>query len=527
MKKLKAAIILDEKKIKNWEKAALEDALDIIDIKLILSCKNTKVKKSIFKNFLYYVLNILALKNKYTRSSILKIPGAKVIDFYCSYVGAWQAIPEEVSEELLSNNMDVVIKFGMSLLIIDENLTKIPVLSYHHGDPSKYRGRPAGFYEVLYNEDKSGLMVQRLTNQLDAGEVLAFAESKLVHHSYKKSAQQFYQVSEFLLRKALINLKNDRFVSIKTDGKNYRLPSNLTVFRFFLVLLRRKINYIIYGAFFEKKWNVGTVEFRPDMGSESVISLSEVDEFEIESRYSFYADPFFSVDCTKVRLEALNKKNGLGDILEIDLSDFSKTSVLLSGLHYSYPFSFLNNGLEYLLPEVASHSHQYFLNLSNSQEISEVKGLESKRIVDATLFNSDGLWYLFFGYNDSAHTVLNLWFAKSLDENFIKHPSSPVCMSPSSARMAGRILVTDEGMFRFGQDNSRGYGASITILKITNISSTFYEEKEYGKIRMSEGLGPHTLDFDRPNGVALVDYYKNEFSLFSGVRRFKALAAKV
>ena len=33
----------------------------------------------------------------------------------------------------------------MNLLRIDENLKLPPILSFHHGDPSKYRGRPAGF----------------------------------------------------------------------------------------------------------------------------------------------------------------------------------------------------------------------------------------------------------------------------------------------------------------------------------------------------------------------------------------------
>ena len=37
----------------------------------------------------------------------------------------------------------------MNLFKINKKLINLPILSFHHGDPSKYRGRPAGFYEIL------------------------------------------------------------------------------------------------------------------------------------------------------------------------------------------------------------------------------------------------------------------------------------------------------------------------------------------------------------------------------------------
>ena len=62
MRKLKAAIILDNLEIAQWQKIALEEASDILDIKIIINCKNTKNQKKIIKNFLYYSLNIFTLK---------------------------------------------------------------------------------------------------------------------------------------------------------------------------------------------------------------------------------------------------------------------------------------------------------------------------------------------------------------------------------------------------------------------------------------------------------------------------------
>ena len=62
----------------------------------------------------------------------------------------------------------------MGLLKIDEKLSKCNVISFHHGNPSKYRGRPSGFFEILNDEKRSGVIVQKINNELDAGDIYAF-----------------------------------------------------------------------------------------------------------------------------------------------------------------------------------------------------------------------------------------------------------------------------------------------------------------------------------------------------------------
>ena len=47
------------------------------------------------------------------------------------------------------------------------------VVSLHYGDNRAYRGGPPGFWEVRRNEPEVGFIVQRLTEELDNGEVLA------------------------------------------------------------------------------------------------------------------------------------------------------------------------------------------------------------------------------------------------------------------------------------------------------------------------------------------------------------------
>ena len=527
MTKLSVALILDNSCITKWQRDALEEAQDIVDIRLILNCTNTRTKKRVIKHFFYYVLNIFTLRNHFTKRSVFKSGGVEVIPFECKYDGVWQAIPTEVSMQLKDNKVDAVIKFGMSLLRIDDYLENIPILSFHHGNPSSYRGRPAGFYELLHNEEKSGLIVQKLTNKIDSGEVLAFAESKLVHHSYKKSVNFFYGISRFLLKKSLENLQNNEVVDIEKNGRNYSLPSNFTVTQFVFLLTLRKIRNLFYGAFFEKKWKVGTTDFLPIFDQYITFRATKIDEIDVARGYTFYADPFFSLDGANMRVEALSATSGLGDIIEIDLRDREKFSVCLTGNHYSYPFPFLHERKEHLMPEVASHSSQYFFDLSESPAVKKsVMGLSGKRIVDATLFEYEDYFYLFFGENDLAANILNLYVAEDVNGEFKRHSQSPICITPTAARMGGRILLHKGKIFRFGQNNNRGYGASLTVLEIIKLSPVCYEEKVCGSLQIDDFKGPHTVDYHSDLKAVVLDYYEDGFSLFAGYRRLRSVLSK-
>ncbi len=185
--KIKAALIVDDLSLSEWQKRAIEDSSEYLDIQLVLSCRNSATKKSVIKHCGYYFLNILSLKNDMTRRVQLDSRGSEVIHFDSDYEGAWQRIPEDVCARILDKGIKLVIKFGMSLLRIDGGLQRLDILSYHHGDPEYYRGRPAGFYEIYENADSVGIIVQKLSNKLDAGEVLVRGYSKVHHHSYKKT----------------------------------------------------------------------------------------------------------------------------------------------------------------------------------------------------------------------------------------------------------------------------------------------------------------------------------------------------
>jgi hypothetical protein len=525
--KYRAALIVDNLHIAKWQKSALDRAAENIEIVLILNCQNTKTKKNYFKHFFYYVFNFFLMKNQLTKKQKFKNANSVLMSFDSIYSGAWQSLPVDIYDSINKEKIDVIIKFGMNLLRIDDKYQALPILSYHHGDPSSYRGRPAGFYELINNEKTTGIIVQRLTNELDAGAILAFTESKIVSYSYKKTALNFYSNSSTLLNTAIINLFNKKYIDHSVSGKNYRLPSNLLVIKFLCLMLWRIILKISYGLFFEKKWKVGVAPNLLSLRGNEVIESSLIEEVPISNSYNFYADPFFSEDKKKIRLEALNLKTGLGDILEIDVDNFLNQKLLLNGKHYSYPFSFSYEGQEFLLPEVANHSAQFVCKADiPQQQISLIKGLENKRIVDATIFFKDGIYFLFFGEPNSAHTLLHLWYSNSPFGNFSVHPMSPIGISPKNARMGGKLLLSSDSLIRFGQDNSGEYGESLAVMSVISISKEIFNEEQIGTIKIDKFKGPHNIDFNSDMSKLLIDYYDDQFSIFAGVRRIKAKLSK-
>ena len=520
--KLKAALILDDLRIAKWQKDALDFASKKLEITIILNCKNSKTNRNYIKNFFYYCVNFFSLRNKLTKKSKYRSKNSKIFHFNSIYKGIWQHIPYKIKEKIKSEKIDVIIKFGMNILFIDEDQNLPPILSFHHGDPSKFRGRPAGFYEILNNQDKVGIIVQQLNNQLDAGRILAFAETKVINFSYKKTSISFYEKSKYLLSKSIDNLIKKNEIKLNKNGHNYHLPNNYTVCKFIIKTTFNAICKIFYGLFYEKKWKVAilanTLSFR---GAEKILSKKFV-KIPMKRDFNFYADPFFSEDGKYIRLEALRSKSGLGDIIEININNFLLQKKIFGGSHYSYPFSFIYNSNEYILPEVESHSSQYICSTNNLNEKFTIKGIEDKQVVDSTLFEKDNKWFLFFGEKESADTVLNLWYSDSPFNQFKAHPQSPIKISPSGARMGGKILKLENQILRFGQNNSKDYGESLIVYEIKEISTNIYNEKEIGSLRIDSHKGPHTLGLNLKSNQILLDYYDNKFSFYSGIRRLKA-----
>ncbi|MFL6863156.1 MAG: hypothetical protein ACJ8DZ_09160 [Allosphingosinicella sp.] len=522
---MKLAVIVDRLTLPRWAAralAALEPGTQLV----ILNCVNTPPSTKRLRNGLYYLLNILSVRNAETRAvPVSQVPGVtEVVDFDAEADGNWQRLPDWLLDRLEAEAPTAIVKFGMHLLRVPgpERLA-VPILSYHHGDPEHFRGRPAGFYELLTGQPVMGQIVQILSNRLDAGEIVAFAETKVHRHSYRATLVEAYRHSPLLLPVALANAAVGRRLAKEPRGKNYRLPANGTVASLAGRLALRKAARLAYGAFFEKNWRVSTASLSADAllatPATAIPAAGEWRNLPLPDGYRFIADPFFAPDGKGLIVEALRAATARGEILLLDGGAPRRLSE--AGAHFSYPGTVREGDADYLVPEMSDGSPQRVFRLSAAdvEDCGELDLPGRPRLLDPTLWRgADGL---FLFANDAAEgpSVLRLWRSDGLFAPFREHPASPILLSPAGGRMAGAILDLGTGLVRLGQDLRGDYGDGLLLHRIDRLSREDYRETPFGAIRFTGLRGPHTLQLR--DGLAAFDWYKNRFHPLAGLRRMK------
>lgn len=494
---------------------------------VLLNCTNTRLTRRPFRHGLYYVLNVLSLRSPATRSvpvpDLLRI--LEQLDFEAEQDGAWQRLPQQVLDFLAKHRPDAAIKFGMGLLRVPDEL-ECRILSYHHGDPRHFRGRPAGFYELLGDVPTVGQIVQIISNRLDAGTVVGFAETRVRPYSYRSTMADAYATSPLLLKGALANCLSGKVLPIDPTGTNYRLPTNSTVLRFAAKLMRAKAARLFYGAFFHKAWEVASADVGTGEPLRLIEAIGEPGRWQVVPRprqYRFLADPFPHPN-GGVLVEALRRSDGQGEI--VHFADGAVRILCSGGGHFSYPATIEAEDGWYMVPEVSEWTgpRVYRLNGGACEFVRELRIEGGPRLVDATLYAADDGVFLFANDASEGSDVLRLWSADSLFSLFSEHRESPIRISPTGGRMAGALLRSGGRLYRMGQDCARGYGRRIVMFEVTALSRSEYQETAAGELSFAGVNGPHTLNLR--NETACFDFYREKFALFAGLDRLRAAAAK-
>ncbi len=507
-------------KLKNYD-------LVFLLAKEIKSKKYRPNKSKYIKHLFYYLINLISIKQKKIKIDPSRFEKASIKEInFIRKNNSWEELTVKSIDQIINGSPLFIYKCGMGLLYINNKLKNIPIISHHHGDPNKFRGRPAGFYEMLKGEKKMGQIVQLLTNDLDAGKILFFAETKIYPWSYKKTLRECFYISPIIFEKALINLEKGIFIDKKCDGINYKLPSNLLSINFIFLEILELINKLFYGLFYEKFWQVGFFEnFSLALINESqdlikfIYSLSNnFKSLKICNGYSFFADPFI-LD-SNIIVEGLNKISGKGDLLLIDIKKNKVIQKLnFKNKHLSYPYTKSFSDILYVYPDSGSLNKPiYFRGKKNSSlEILSFKNF-IQGLIDPSVIENDGLFYLFANYTNENY-VLRLWV--STNPNFddaYEHPNSPICITPEGGRSGGRVFKFKNKFYRFGQDCTNEYGNGLILFEINQLTDSNFSECIISSIKFKNNFkGPHNMDFS--NNLLTWDFYEEKFNIFAGLRR--------
>jgi len=202
-----------------------------------------------------------------------------------------------------------------------------------------------------------------------------------------------------------------------------------------------------------------------------------------DSPAHYISDPFMlkEKDTWYMFFEVMHAQKHQGDIglatSRDGLSWDYKQIVLDEPSHLSYPYVFKWKHDYYMIPETAkAFELRLYKAVNFPAEWSFVKTLLKGIYKDPSIFYYENRWWLFaeekLGY-------LHLYYAEDLLGPWIEHPQSPIIKGDRNiARPGGRVLVLDDKIVRFAQDDEPRYGIQLRAFIITELSPTSYQEEE-------------------------------------------------
>jgi hypothetical protein len=444
--------------------------------------------------------------------------------------------PPEAVEAIQSYHLDVIFRFGFNILKGDVLKTaRYGIWSFHHGDNEFYRGGPPHFWELVEGSSISGVILQVLTEQLDAGVVLAKINFATLpglsphsnswapclgstHLAIRKLHELHENGWDFVLDKCV------PATSYLGKRNPYRGPTNVEMAGW---LAPRLISKALKRPFRKSDvvwhWRVGVrtggqalhtsaSEGRPaDLNGfrwlESPQGHNYADPFLLEKNgtlWLFFEDYLYREGRGNIKVAPLQRDGTLGEVsISLDLP-----------YHISYPYIFEHQGEVFMMPETLSNRGvELFRATRFPYEWRLEKVLFRGDFTDTSAWFDGERWWFFTSVEEPKGIIAQclLFSAGSLTGEWIAHPGNPISADVRFARNAGAIYSTGGRLFRPSQNCTENYGRSMSLREIVTINPDKYVE--VGALDMLPDpawryIGMHTYNFS--GHVEVIDGVKVE-----------------
>lgn len=506
---IKIGILIKEfDKLEYWELDIIDKIINTPYLKLELLIKDGRDKnyfnygysflsKAIFKIQKLIERNIFFKRKKHpNQESILNyLKSVETINLSPIRKRYVDFFNEKDSQGIKDKKLDILLRHEFGIIkgkILDS--TKYGIWSFHHGDNSINRGGPAGFWEIVLEEAYVGVTLQKLTNELDGGEIIDKAYFNR-HWSYIKTRDLVYQSSVSLLFKNL-QLLNANTSTTKKSGLYYnplyRSP-NLYYTFFYLSKFYKKLSVKFFKKFLSRIFGVKFNSWTLFIGKGNFLNstLFRIKPVKIP-RNEFWADPFLFdfegenyVFFENYCYTSKKGKISCGKIMNGNIYDVK--DVLKLNYHLSYPFIFEEDNFIYMIPETHENKRLEIFRCIKFPDQWELysTAFEGELIVDASYFrDKENNKWLFLNKSKNIDIPFdNELYIYKIDNlslsNIISHDLNPVFIDSRIARNAGPIFKHENFYYRPSQANVENiYGRYLNINKIVELSlSTYREEK--------------------------------------------------
>lgn len=196
----------------------------------------------------------------------------------------------------------------------------------------------------------------------------------------------------------------------------------------------------------------------------------------------YYADPmlFKHQGVNYIFFEDYDYQKGVISVVTVDqdMALSSPRTVLELPIHLSFPHVFQDGDEIYMTPETYDYrSVSLFKASSFPEKWEHVRVLiQGPRFSDPILFKHGGYYWLFAAVRGD---ILAIYYAESLEGEFHPHP---VNYRSLRGRNAGSVFYLDGRLIRPMMDCRRGYGRSMILKEIVELTPQRFVEKEIAKI---------------------------------------------
>jgi len=477
---------------------------------------NIKIFKKIFFRFIIFFENLLLKLTKKHSDHLNKFNIKNIIKKKIIIKNLKKNKLNKIdNQNIKKEKIDILIRSCSNILTEDFfKISRYGIISFHHGDYKKYRGSPAGFWEVFNQEKKTGFMIQILKPSLDYGNIIleGYFQTKSF---FLLNQAELYKKSNFYLQKILLDFsKNKNFLFLKKNkkGKIYEIPKILNQLKYAC----RTLKIFIKKLFFYK-YNFKLAIFKNNNINSPIIIEND--------RKKFLADPFLVKHNSKTYCFAEEydhvKKKGHIVCFTLDKKKLDKKIILNENFHLSFPFVFKFKNNFFMCPDTSKISEiRLYKNIDFPFKWKFYKTIKKNiKSVDNIIFKKNNLWWLFTNVDQSncddfSHD-LSIFYSKygPLTEKWKSHPQNPIKINSLESRNAG-IIFDKNKIVRVSQEQGfDNYGQNINFHEIKSLNTKKYLEKIFNNksyLKMKKKLNNSDIHhYSETNENIVVDFKSN------------------
>lgn len=408
---------------------------------------------------------------------------------------------------------DLLIRCGSGILkggVLSS--ARLGILSFHHGDNRINRGGPPGFWEVYHRQERTGFVLQRLTEELDGGDVILRGyiptqDTHLLNVAFLY-AKSFHRIRSLLLETASTGQLPAAEAQYPYSGSLLKAPKLHQLANYLVRQIARSARGRLRTALhLQERWGIcfaksdwrGAVLWR---GTRVTTPAGR-----------FLADPFVVTrdGRTCVFAEDYVFRTAKGRISAFELGDAGARELGVAveeSFHLSFPFLFEFDGKLFMCPEsnAAREIRIYECTQFPLQWRLSVVAMKNVVAADTMIFQKDGLWWMLTNIStsephDCGSELYAFWARTPLSEDWRPHASNPVVSDPLCARNGG-LLRHEGGLVRVAQGRQFGsYGASARLFRIAHLDSQEYSEEMMCTLTPEFARGIRGIHHFHSNGV--------------------------